>query len=46
MAGATKLVELVDLAGLAETLDGGEFTVFAPTNTAISKVSTVLFGFE
>jgi len=37
-AGATKLVELVELAGLAETLAGGEFTVFAPTNTAISKL--------
>lgn len=36
--GATKLVELVDLAGLADTLAGGEFTVFAPTNTAISKL--------
>ncbi len=32
------LVELVERAGLAETLSGGSFTVFAPTDKAFSKV--------
>ena len=32
------LVDLVERAGLAETLKGGEFTVFAPTNAAFRKV--------
>ena len=32
------LVKLVKKAGLAETLSGGEFTVFAPTNKAFNKV--------
>ncbi len=32
------LVELVQKAGLAETLSSGELTVFAPTNAAFRKV--------
>ena len=32
------LVDLVTKAGLVETLSGGEFTVFAPTNAAFRKV--------
>jgi uncharacterized surface protein with fasciclin (FAS1) repeats len=32
------LVGLVQKAGLAETLSGGTFTVFAPTNAAFAKV--------
>jgi uncharacterized surface protein with fasciclin (FAS1) repeats len=32
------LVSLVKKAGLAKTLSGGEFTVFAPTNAAFKKV--------
>ena len=32
------LVKLVESAGLVETLSGGEFTVFAPTNAAFRKV--------
>lgn len=32
------LVELVQKAGLAETLSSGSFTVFAPTNAAFEKV--------
>ena len=32
------LVRLVKKAGLASTLSGGEFTVFAPTNAAFRKV--------
>jgi uncharacterized surface protein with fasciclin (FAS1) repeats len=32
------LVSLVKRAGLAKTLSGGEFTVFAPTNAAFRKV--------
>ena len=36
----------MELAGLAETLAGGEFTVFAPTNMAISKVCTAALGFD
>lgn len=36
----TTLVSLVKKAGLAETLSGGEFTVFAPTNKAFRKVPT------
>ncbi len=32
------LVELVQKAGLAETLSSGSFTVFAPTNAAFRKV--------
>lgn len=34
----TTLVKLVKSAGLAETLSGGSFTVFAPTNAAFAKV--------
>jgi len=34
----TMLVDLVKKAGLVETLKGGEFTVFAPTNDAFAKV--------
>lgn len=32
------LVKLVKQAGLAQTLSGGSFTVFAPTNKAFAKV--------
>lgn len=32
------LVEAVTAAGLGETLSGGEYTVFAPTNAAFDKV--------
>ncbi|MCU0313925.1 MAG: fasciclin domain-containing protein [Solirubrobacteraceae bacterium] len=32
------LVSLVKKAGLVETLSGGEFTVFAPTNAAFNKL--------
>lgn len=32
------LVSLVTSAGLAETLSGGNYTVFAPTNAAFAKV--------
>ena len=32
------LVSLVEKAGLVETLSGGEYTVFAPTNAAFRKV--------
>ncbi len=32
------LVAAVKAAGLAETLSGGEFTVFAPTNEAFAKL--------
>ncbi len=34
----TTLVDLVAKAGLVDTLKGGEFTVFAPTDEAFSKV--------
>ena len=34
----TTLVSLVEKAGLVDTLSGGEFTVFAPTNKAFKKL--------
>lgn len=33
------LVDLVQKAGLAETLGSGEYTVFAPTNDAFAKIT-------
>ncbi|XP_790107.2 uncharacterized protein LOC585177 [Strongylocentrotus purpuratus] len=40
--GFTKLVELIEMAGLKETLNtGGPYTVFAPTNEAIAMLGPV-----
>ncbi|KAK3082743.1 hypothetical protein FSP39_004037 [Pinctada imbricata] len=36
--GETDLVDFIKQAGLADALDGGPFTVFAPTNAAFSKL--------
>ncbi|XP_056009502.1 transforming growth factor-beta-induced protein ig-h3-like [Ostrea edulis] len=36
--GETTLISLVQQAGLADALLGGEFTIFAPTNAAFSKL--------
>ncbi|XP_048777790.2 transforming growth factor-beta-induced protein ig-h3-like [Ostrea edulis] len=36
--GETTLISLVQQAGLADAILGGEFTIFAPTNAAFSKL--------
>uniref|UniRef100_UPI0025FAA0A6 fasciclin domain-containing protein n=1 Tax=Deinococcus sp. TaxID=47478 RepID=UPI0025FAA0A6 len=38
------LVSLLTKAGLVETLSGGEFTVFAPTNDAFAKVDPAVLA--
>ncbi|XP_048777788.2 transforming growth factor-beta-induced protein ig-h3-like [Ostrea edulis] len=41
--GETTLISLVQQAGLADALLGGEFTIFAPTNAAFSKLPQSTF---
>jgi uncharacterized surface protein with fasciclin (FAS1) repeats len=44
-ANYSTLLALVELAGLRDSLTGGEFTLFAPTNTAFGKLPQATLDF-